>query len=42
MNTLFVLTLNLQGALTRQGQITLGVDSCVGATAGGIGVGGAV
>ena len=42
MNTLFVLTLNLQGAFARQGQVTLGIDSCVGATAGGIGVGGAV
>ena len=42
MDTLFVLTFNLQGTFTRQGQVALGVDSCVGATAGGIRVGGAV
>ena len=42
VDTLFVLTFNLQGAFARQGQVTLGVDSCVGAAAGGIGVGGAV
>ena len=42
MDTLFVLTFNLQGAFARQGQVALGVDSCVGAAAGGIRVGGAV
>ena len=42
MDTLFVLTFNLQGTFARQGQVTLGVDSRVGAAAGGIGVGGAV
>ena len=42
MDTLFILTFNLQGAFARQGQVTLGVDSCVGATAGGIRIGGAV
>ena len=42
MDTLFVLTFNLQGAFARQGQVALGVDGCVGAAAGGIGVGGAV
>ena len=42
MDTLFVLTLNLQGAFARQGQVALRVDGGVGAAAGGIGVGGAV
>ena len=42
VDALFVLALNLQGAFTRQGQVTLRVDGGVGAAAGGIGVGGAV
>ena len=42
MDTLFVLTFNLQGTFARQGQVALGVDGGVGATAGGIRVGGAV
>ena len=42
MDTLFVLTFNLQSAFARQGQVALRVDSCVRAAAGGIRVGGAV
>ena len=42
MDTLFVLTFNLQGTFARQGQVALGVDGGVGAAAGGIRVGGAV